>query len=426
MSLKRPNPVQRLVIPVASLWLVACGGKTLNEATPDASGAGGAGGGQDAAVVTDDAGAGGDGGAGGEGGAGGGPVTPLTPYPGGCTADDDCPDRCVQGICITPPPSERNARYSCDNELVPDSVPALDCWARSPRPPAGPARVRLFGKVIYFGEGVQTIDLTVRLYDFETFDPTPCLDAAAGVLDLVVARERTEACLDEETTPLATTTTVECDPPDPESACYTLADVPTNRPLVARVTGDLEQWVPTYSFGVFVDACDAPARREEAGTCPEQVSADPAGQDWSCDVIDGDEAYRDLTVISEATWTSFPPTAGIARIQLGNGAVAGRQYDCDGRSVVNAGFALARPGRKTTYFNGDPDDTLPQPGLTFTNTRGTYADLDTPPGANGLVAVAWEAGELKLVGYDRFFVLPNTVVILNPNGRPPVITAPPY
>ncbi len=203
--------------------------------------------------------------------------------------------------------------------------------------------------------------------------------------------------------------------------------LPTHTQLVVRITGDDQLWVPTYTYGLYINPCDNGHPRTTSGTCPSDVTDSPDGVEWGCDLQGGDAPffYRDLTVISQATWISFPPTAGVARLELGNGAVAGRQYDCHGQSVVNAAASFARAGTPI-YFNGNPADVLPQPGRVQTNARGTYASLNVPAGPNGMVSVAWQGGELKVVGYQRFFQLPNTIVMINPNGRKPVAIEPPY
>lgn len=419
--MSRPAFTVPLLVAVA---LFGCDDKDLKApiGAPDAGmiGAGGQGGGGQG---------GGQGGAGGEGGQGGaGADDPLPPLEGGCAVGECMTGVCRLGICVTPPPEGDTtaAWFSCDDTPRVGSSPDFSCWAAAPRSPAdGPDTIESRGFVEFFGDGELTVDLALTFYRADSFDPSGCASAADGVLDINEARRLVSVCIDETNTSIAEATTFECG--DPDKACYT-ATLPTGVPLVARVEGDLETWVTTYVVGLYINPCLAPAPRLGTAICPEEVPDAPDG-DWGCDLVDtgdGPFYYKDLTVISQATWTSFPPTAGLPRINLGKGAVAGRLYDCGGRSVMNATFSLSNPGEKLTYFNGDPDDTVPQPGLTYTNTRGTYADLNTPAGPNAMVAVAWQDGELKTIGFERFFVLPNTVVIFNPNGRKAQLTAPPY
>ncbi|MEZ4464460.1 MAG: hypothetical protein R3F43_08090 [bacterium] len=325
--------------------------------------------------------------------------------------------------CLSParvqPPGRPPAPEPADSGLLRRS------GALAEGPPPFAAR----GKVEYFGDGNQTVGLRVRFYPYQTFDPSPCVDVAGREPDVAARRALTEACVDGLGAPIADTTTVECDPPDPESGCYAVDALPTGQRLVVRITGDLDEWVPTYHYGLFINPCAVPVVRDESGACPEDFPG-AADADWACDLTadaGGDYYLRNLSVISQATWTSFPPTAGLPRINLGNGAVAGRLFDCEGRSVINASFELAHPGAKRTFFNGNPDDLLPQPGLTYTNTRGTYASLDTPPGPNGLVAVGRRgADEVPTVAYERFFLLPDTITLLNPTGRRPLEEEPPF
>ena len=361
------------------------------------------------------------------------PVAPVLPYPEGCAVDSDCNvGLCRLGICVEAPAQDRKANFACEDALVEQSDPDFSCWdTPQPLDLDGPSSVTMRGKIEYFGSGNVTRDLRVRVYDFATFDPSPCLDAAAGVNDITQARARVEACIDENTTPLAETTSALCEG-NPTEGCYTLESVPTRLQLVIRITGDERLWVPTYEYGQFLNPCLQPSFKED-GICPEERPDAPAGQNWSCSLRDdgaGAFAELNLNVVSQVTWTTFPPTAGVARIQTNRSAIAGRQYDCQGRPVVNAAVGFHAPGARTTYFNGNPDDTLPQPGLKFTNTDATYANLDTPPGPQGVVAVAWQgpsdARVLKTVNFTRFFLVPNALVILSPSGRQPFDVEPPY
>lgn len=371
-------------------------------------------------------------------------VEGLTAYPGGCDLDQDCDGkRCEVGICVPPPPADRPSEYSCDDAPRPGTSPDLGCWFAPPPAADGPATVPARGLVEFFGEGEQTVGLRVRFYDYETFDPSPCVDAGARARTVADARQAVERCLDEQVdadpdrAPLADTVSEACDPPVADSGCWAVEALPTGRPLVARVTGDFNEWVPTYQYGLFINPCAAPQARFDSGICPESLDLPDPALNWSCGLVEapsphhagapgGAYWFRNISVISQRTWDSFPQTAGEVRINQGFGAVAGRLYDCDGRSVVHATFGLARPGRRDTYFNGNAADTLPSPGRVTTNLLGTYANLNTPPGPNGMVAVARVDGTPALVAYERFFLLPDTVTIVNPAGRAPVQVEPPY
>ena len=377
--------------------------------------------------------AGGAGGSGDATGGAGGESAPglhagVEPMPDGCTEDRDCSgDICRLGVCVLEPPSDRASNYSCDDELVPDSSPDFDCWDEPPTLADGPSEVAVSGVVDYFGDGSRTVNLRIAFYDYDTFDPTPCLDVGDGAADLIGAREATETCIDDNLTPLGETVSVPC-PNRDDRGCYELEGLPTGKHLVVRVTGELRRWVPTYTYRVFINPC-VNDYWKEGGVCPEQRPEAPADHDWSCSLRERDgESYFDLevTAISTATYTTFPPTAGVPRITRGNGAVAGRQYDCVGRPVVNATVGFHQRGRLTTYFNGDPDDTLPQPGLTHTNLTGTYATLDAAAGPSAMVAIGRKNGEVRTLNFYRYFLLPNTIVILSPSGRLPTDAVPPF
>lgn len=399
-------------LALATLFaLTACGEKQLNEAPPDAAVTDDAAVEDDAAVVTD-----------------GGEAPPLTPYPGGCADDAECADLCRLGICVSPPRDQFQVAYGCQDMPLPQARPNLACFDAPPALADGPAMVPARGKVEFFGDGELTVGLTVRVYLYKDFNPTPCMEAAGAEQNVIAARQLIEACVDTLGEPLAETVTVPCNPPDPESGCYALDALPTGQRLVIRITGDLDEWVPTYQYGVFINPCSVPVVREELGACPEDYEVE--GEiDWGCDLTAdpaGDYYQRNFSVISQATWISFPATAGLNDINIGNGAVAGRFFDCEGRYIINATFALAQQGSVTTYFNGNPDDLLPLMGQTQTNNLGTYASLNVPAGPNGLVAVAVRGANVPTVAFERFFLLPNTVTLINPSGREALEEEPPY
>jgi hypothetical protein len=450
MARNQSPGVRRLSILITGLCvavLLGCDGKDLSSnfesgGTGGTSGGGDAGSGEGGGGSTGGGAGGGAGGGDTGGGAGGGDVgggdaasgidaPGVEPWPGGCEGDGDCgaSEVCVLGICVEPPPQDFEARFSCDDTFVEGSEPNFECWQR-PAPRAdGPATVTARGVVDFFGDGNVTTNLKVQFYEYSRFDPSMCLDAAAGAANAREARQRTGECVEANNMDaLVGEDVTELCPNRDDLGCYEIANVPTGVELIARVTGDPLRWVPTYKYALFINPCINPHPKGD-GVCPEQRPEAPADNDWSCNLTERDgEVYFDyeLTVLSQATWTTFPPTAGVPRINLGKGAIAGQQYDCDGRSVINATIGWTNPGALTTFFNGDPDDTVPQPGLTRTNTLGIYADLDTPPGPQGVVAIAWQGGELRLVNYTRVYLLPDTLVFWSPAGRYEAWAPPPY
>ena len=388
--------------------------------TADASTAGGGTGGTGAGGSTTDAGTGGQ------------PVAPVVPFEGGCADDNACGAgvKCVLGVCVKPPPQNLKANFACDDALVDGSDPDFSCWDAPQAVAAdGPAEVPMRGRIDFFGDGNVTKELTVKIYTLDQFDPTPCLGVADGQNEIDRARDAIEACIDEHNQALAETVSHICTD-DPTKGCYELDAVPTRKQLVIRVYGERRLWVPTYEYGVFLNPCVLDQFKEDS-TCPEQRPDAAPDTNWSCSLKADDAgvyAPNGLNVLSKTTWTTFPPTAGVPRIQVGHGAVAGRSYDCQGRPVVNASVGFSNPGPRTTYFNGNPDDTLPQPGLDHTNLDATYANLDTPPGLQGIVQVAWQGTgadrKLKVVNFNRVYLLPDTLIILSPSGRDPLDTVP--
>jgi hypothetical protein len=198
-------------------------------------------------------------------------------------------------------------------------------------------------------------------------------------------------------------------PEDDEEGHFAVSGIPISTELVVKVSGREQRWVDTYEFGAII--------REAR------------------DGDDGRVARADGNVISLGAWRTIPGTALVpGGIQDGNGAVAGRLYDCgmEGRSVEadgqtrdasgylgieNGTVGLLNDATRITYFNGNPNDTLPQPNRVTTDGLGLYAAIDVPGGPNRVSTAIYYDGELINVGARDLFLPPMSVGIVTFEGN---------
>ena len=110
-----------------------------------------------------------------------------------------------------------------------------------------------------------------------------------------------------------------------------------------------------------------------------------------------------------------------------HGAIAGTIRDCGDpnranpgpQRIVNATVGISFDGdSKLSYFNGNPNDTLPLPGRAATNSDGTYAAIDLPSGPNRVSPIICRPGttcssdaDFVNAGTRNLFQTPKSIVI---------------
>lgn len=154
---------------------------------------------------------------------------------------------------------------------------------------------------------------------------------------------------------------------EPEgTSLYTIDGIQTNWRYAVKVSGRANRWRDTWEYGQFTRG----------------------------DLVEDGTIEIDGTAVSDGAWRTIPPAVGLAGgIDDTHGAVAGVVRDCgnDTRNpwaVVHATVGISfNQGSVLSYFNGNPDDRLPNPARVDTNVLGTYAAIDLPPGPNRVAPV---------------------------------------
>lgn len=389
---------------------------------------------------------------------------------------------CVRNVCVVPPTvpafvSDDEGDQPIDYEDVP---PVTGCYENGEiYVPAGDNRnVALVGKVERFGSGPTTEGLCMTLYDETTLlpwlvnsecnllaeadeaqyigcfqlDPCRCIEHFDGVTDLnEVMVEGAEAAMRAAGTPMAIDDVESCfafigfcdgiEDAETKAACtarvrangldptreslvfghvrttedvedsmldepegtslYRFEGVPTNWRYAVKVSGRENRWRDTWEYGQFTRG----------------------------DLVrDDDTIHIDATAVSAGAWATIPPAVGLAGgIDDTHGAVAGAIRDCgtDERnpwSIVHATVGISfNQGSVLSYFNGNPDDPLPNPARIDTNALGQYAAIDLPPGPNRVAPIICvddcsDRANFVFAGAKNVFQTPKSVIIATFEG----------
>ena len=388
--------------------------------------------------------------------------------------------RCINNVCLIP--AAEPATLAEEDQFLPlTDAPNVDCYGDEASffaPGAGDPTARLRGNVQRFGSGSQPINLCVSHYDetlllpflyfsecraLETddeaafiacfqldacrcdnaFGATPPSEATemvaaaeaallkAGAADPVIdsldkcygfigncaqitdpavksaceQRLVDNALAEGPATLIYSHTISVADPTNPtndEEGYYeTTAEVPTNTRVAVKVSGRESRWRDTWEYGLFTPA----------------------------DLKNAEGFIRlGANTVSDGAWRTIPPAVGLAGgIDDTHGGIAGTIRDCGDpnraltspQRIVNATVGISFDGdSKLSYFNGNPNDTLPLPGRTATNSDGTYAAIDLPSGPNRVSPIICRPGttcssdaDFVNAGTRNLFQTPKSIVI---------------
>jgi hypothetical protein len=388
--------------------------------------------------------------------------------------------RCINNVCLIS--AADPAALAEEDQFLPlTDLPNVDCYGDDATffaPGAGDATAKLRGNVQRFGSGSQPINLCVSHYN-ETlllpflyfsecrgleaddeaafiacfqldacrcdnaFGATPPSEATemvaaaeaaltnAGAADTIIdslekcyafignctqitdagikaaceQRLVDNALADGPSTLIYSHTISVADPADPtsdEEAYYeTAVELPTNTRMAIKVSGRESRWRDTWEYGLFTPA----------------------------DLKNAEGFIRlGANTVSDGAWRTIPPAVGLAGgIDDTHGAIAGTIRDCGDpnranpgpQRIVNATVGISFDGdSKLSYFNGNPNDTLPLPGRAATNSDGTYAAIDLPSGPNRVSPIICRPGttcssdaDFVNAGTRNLFQTPKSIVI---------------
>ncbi len=280
-----------------------------------------------------------------------------------CTSDTDCPQdaagkslRCRGGFCAVP---------------LPDATPAM---------------VTYRGCVDAFGINQNTVGTRLAVYSGSQ-DPTK-----ASSLDVEVIEDRDHCS---------------------SYGSFSIANVPTNTPLIVKSYDPNGGFVTTYKYNVVLWA---------------DLAVDEGGGNFVFDArtkVQDPRTGSEIELlpwrgyaISQATYNVILLTLGISRLPTGHGAVAGTIRDCRYRPVKGARCGFVQAPDQIAYFN-NAENPRPDKAQKSTNNNGLYAGIDLPAGDHRLSCLAQDGqGHLVPLGEIRFKVFGDGITIVNLDWAP--------
>lgn len=261
-----------------------------------------------------------------------------------------------------------------------------------------PRMVTLYGWVDVFGNGGDSGDVRVRVYQ----------EGADGALGTMVG-DTTSMIVTDMMDPCSKTETEYSNDRavgERRLGFYRVDNVPTETPLVLQTTGQADLWTDlyTYNFQILNEDVDA--------------TAPPVGSCEAARTLSGDRYRYTARTLSVSDYHSIPLTAGLpGGVQPGHGAVAGEAHDCDNVRIEFAQIAVRPTPESFVYFNNDPDNPVPVTGRTEgTSLLGLYAALDIVPGPVDVAGIARIGTDVVSLGWYRAHVFANSVTVVTLRG----------
>lgn len=352
-------------------------------------------------------------------GADGGPadeVASFDPALHQCAADAECAadESCLSEVCLKTPGDVASRGKEEDNQGIDlGEPPAVDCWS-NPDPIGQPElrSVPVQGRVEALGtSGGDVAGLCLSVYDQDSLmahwrqrsrcPDLPSVEAQVACFGTDIcacgglAGPAKAECVEDAGPVLSHTLLASND------GRFTLPEIPTDRPLVIKISGQPARWMNTYMW------------QEIART--DRLEEDENGEPY---------AWLYASVVSKIDWVIFPPILNLPRgIQPGRGVVAGEIRDCGtaDRSpdpILGVKVGMVTDGTVLGYHTGDPTDDIGfDPKLEQTAFLGIFGGLDIPAGPNRLVASGLVEDELRVVAWTDFYLPPESILIVNFAGR---------
>ncbi len=277
-----------------------------------------------------------------------------------------------------------------------DGAPSIGCMMPGTyREQGTPMMITVYGVVDVFGNGGDADNITVEIYrEGADGDLGELVGSATASIGSPCAEEEDE--IDNDMV-IGTR----------QLGFYSIADVPTETPLIVKTSGDPDFWKDLYTYNFYVYNDEVESAEPPGDAC----SATPTGTRFE---------YRART-LSRSDYVSIPLTAGVpAGVSPGNGAIAGEVHDCDDVRLEFAQVSVNPDPVTLVYFNDNPSNPLPQMGRAEGTSRlGLYAALDIPPGKVDIAAVGRVGEDIVSLGWYRARVFANSVTAVTLRGLRP-------
>ncbi len=352
-----------------------------------------------------------------------------------CNDAKACPGNriCADGVCVPAPTDMEEAVLTdnchgkeCSVETIAEPVD-VSCANLKLAAPAGPATTTMYGIVDRFGSGLKTFPVEVAVFKASEWPPANCVS-----LPMKEQRE----CIRTAKSPWTATSTDPTAPnPTVPASCVHHVDCPAGYECIEDANGENPnkcdpQWghysidgVPTNTLLV--------VRSKSASASVEKKWRDAyvVGIYLYADRVKDGRYRSNALMVSDAQWKQTPSLLAVGSIQPGLAAVGGRVRDCGTASrkslaVGHSSIDLARPGEtayRVGYFNDNEEDTVPINARTTSDIFGRFVAVNVPPGPNRIGAAAKVGGNVKSLGAEDIYVVPDSLLIVAFPGKDPVL-----
>jgi hypothetical protein len=321
-------------------------------------------------------------------------VTPANAAFCGVAAPPNCNNVAVCGVCV-PNPTKDATRTTDSKEYKGTGPVDASCFSATPTP-VGPSKtVKMKGWVKIFANGPDSKGVTVEIFEEE-------VDAAGvptGKLGKLVGSTKSmdtaPACgatptfpcsKSEEKVKSGVTSTRTLYP-------FELDGIPTEKPLIAKTSGDTSGWFPLYDYNVA-------ARNDKLNAAGEfEFDVRALGND-------------DYASILKAAYNQPP--------QGGEAAIAGEVHDCGDVRVGGATVAVSPAPRYPLFYLSEvEDDPLPDSARKFTGKLGLYAVGGIKPGVFTVSSAAKLGADVVTLGSYKVQTFADSVTVFTFRGLRP-------
>jgi hypothetical protein len=193
---------------------------------------------------------------------------------------------------------------------------------------------------------------------------------------------------------------------------YAIANIPTNRALVARITGaggaSNTSWTQIVRWSLFF-ASDARACINDGDTDCLDVTSDPTTP-----------TYRlDFYTVAQSDYRRIAVASGLSgSVPNGEGAILGEVQDCDGVRIGNVSIAVEPEAARISYFADDPLVWRPDVtrALAGTDPLGRFSAWGIHGGRATVDTAGIISGSTYDFGRSDIFVYGNTLSVVTING----------
>jgi len=325
---------------------------------------------------------------------GGGAVTPANAAWCGVPAPEGCQKVAVCGVCV-PNPTKEVTRTSDSKEYKGTGPVDASCFSSTPAPVGASKTVKMKGWVKIFANGPDSKNVKIEIYEEE-------LDAAGlpnGKLGKLVgtgsSNDKAPICGTPAVFPCAKTEDKVKSGVTSTRTLYPfeIDGIPTEKPLVAKTSGDDSGWFPLYDYNVA-------ARNSQLNGAGEfEFDVRALGND-------------DYASILKAAYNQPP--------QGGESAIAGEVHDCGDVRVSNATVAVAPAPRYPLFYLSEvEDDPLPDSARSATGKLGLYAVGGAKPGIYTVSSAAKIGTETVTLGSYKVQTFADSVTVYTFRGLRP-------